>query len=190
MKTLQTIQKAMNVFRIIAKVASVFCIVSAVISGVGALCAVTQYNGGQVLWLLGEPFDLFADGTDLLQKYVYLLSVTFMLISEAILLGLVRGYLKSEQADGTPFTENGADRLKRLGIRFIWIPAVTIAVSEAVAVLQGVEITGPVSNLESVLIGIILIFVSVISRYGAELENKNQDQIEYTKQINSEGESL
>lgn len=102
----------------------------------------------------------------------------------------MRGYLKSEQADGTPFTENGADRLERLGIRFIWIPAVTIAVSEAVAVLQGVEITGPVSNLESVLIGIILIFVSVIFRYGAELENKNQDQIEYTKQINSEGESL
>ena len=104
MKTLETIQKVFNVFRIITIIASIICTVAAVLSGLGALCAAVQYHGGTVLRIFGEPFDLFADGTDLLQKYVYLLSVTFMLIAEAILLKLTHSYLKSERADGTPFS--------------------------------------------------------------------------------------
>lgn len=113
MKTLETIQKVFNVFRIITIIASIICTVAAVLSGLGALCAAVQYHGGgTVLHIFGEPFDLFADGTDLLQKYVYLLSVTFMLIAEAILLKLTHSYLKSERTDGTPFNYNGANGSK------------------------------------------------------------------------------
>ena len=168
MKTLETIQKVFNVFRIITIIASIICTVAAVLSGPGALCAAVQYHGGTVLRIFGEPFDLFADGTDLLQKYVYLLSVTFMLIAEAILLKLTHSYLKSDRADGTPFTYNGAERLKKLGVRFIWIP---IAVSDAVAAWQGVDVT--VANFGGVVTGIVLILVSVIFRYGAELEKSS-----------------
>ena len=171
MKTLETIQKVFNVFRIITIIASIICTVAAVLSGLGALCAAVQYHGGTVLRIFGEPFDLFADGTDLLQKYVYLLSVTFMLIAEAILLKLTHSYLKSERADGTPFTYNGAERLKKLGVRFIWIPIVAIAVSDAVAAWQGVDVT--VANFGGVVTGTVLILVSVIFRYGAELEKSS-----------------
>lgn len=175
MKTLQTIQKTFNVLKTLAKVAEVLCIVGAAAYGVGALCAVVQYNGGHIFGILGEPMKLFADGTDLLQKYVSLLSSAFMLTSDAILFGLAHSYLKSEQADGTPFTEKGAERLKKLGIRFIWIPIVAIAVSEAVAVWQGVESNDIIGNSGSVITGIVLIIVSLIFRYGAELEQKNSD---------------
>ena len=124
----------------------------------------------------GEPIRLFADGTDLLQKCVELLSVALLLTAEAILLGLTHGYLKSEQADGTPFTESGAERLKRLGIRFIYIPIIAIAVSEAAAVWQGVRSIGEACNFGSVMTGIALIFVSLVFRYGAELEKRDRNK--------------
>ena len=182
MKTLQTIQKIFKVIQILAKVAKILCIVGASISGVVALCAVTQCHGGTVFSIIGEPLKLFADGTDLLQKYVELLSITFMLIAEAILLGLTHGYLKSEQADGTPFTEQGAERIRKLGIRFIYIPIIAVSVSEAVAVWQGMESVERVGNLGSVMTGIVLILVSLIFRYGAELAHRNQEQTAELKQ--------
>ena len=170
MKTLQKIQKTFNVFKTLAKVAEILCIVGAAMLGVGVLCAVVQYNGGHIFSVLGEPMKLFADGTDLVQKCVELLSGAFMLTAEAILSGLTHSYLKSEQADGTPFTEKGADNLRALGINFIWIPIVAIAASEAVALWQDVESSGVTDNFGSVMTGIVLIIASLIFRYGAELE--------------------
>lgn len=172
MSKIQTIQKTLRVFRIITIIASIVCVIAAAVSGTGALCAITQYNGGQVLHLFGEPLDLFADWTDLLQKSVYLLSVTLMLIAQAILLGATHSYLKAELADGTPFTEGGAERLKKLGIRFIWIPVVVVAISEAVAIWQGVKRILIIGNVGCVMTGIVLILAAMISRYGAELEQK------------------
>lgn len=174
MKTLGTIQKTFNVFRVLAKIASILCIIGAAALGVGALCAAAQYHGGRVFLLFGEPAKLFDDGTDLLRKCVELLSAAFLLTAEAVLLGLSHGYIKHELADGTPFNENGAERLKKLGIRFIYIPVIAVAVSEAVAVWQGVESVGAVSSFGSVITGIAMILVSVIFRYGAELEHGNR----------------
>lgn len=170
MSRIQTVQKTLRVLRIVTIIAGILCVIAAVLSGVGALSAVTQYNGGQVFQPFGEPLDLFGEWTDLLQKSVYLLSVTLMLIAQTILFGLAHGYLKSELADGTPFTEKGAERLKKLGIHFIWIPTATIAVSEAVAIWQGVKRIIVMGNLGCIMTGIVLILTAMIFRYGAELE--------------------
>lgn len=176
MKTLETIQKAFRVFQTIAKIIHMLCIVGAVMCGVGALCAITQYLGGQVFGITGEPLTLFSDATALPQMYVRLLAAAFMLAAEAVLFGISCGYLKVELADGTPFTVQGANRLRKLGIRFIYIPIIAISLSEAIAVWQGVESIGKADIFGSVTTGIVLILVSLIFRYGAELEQKNQEQ--------------
>lgn len=173
MKSLETIQKTFKVFEVLTKVAYILCIVGAVVSGVGVLCAAVQYNGGTVFSIIGEPLKIFSDETNLLQKNVELLAATLMLASEAILLGLTRSYLKSELADGTPFTETGAKQLQKLAIRFIWIPIAAIAGSEAIAIWQGVKSIGNIGNFGNVITGIVLVLVSLIFRYGAELEKKN-----------------
>lgn len=56
MKSLQTIQKTFRVFQILAKIAFVFSIVGASICAVGALCAITWYNGGTVFTLLASQY--------------------------------------------------------------------------------------------------------------------------------------
>lgn len=173
MQHLQTIQKAFRVFQILTKIAFIFSIVGASICAVGALCAVAWHNGGQVFGLFGEPIKFFADDVDMKQKYVELWSETIMLAADAILLGFANAYIKTEQSEGTPFTEKGAEKLKKLGIRCIYIPIIAISVATALTVGLGYEdIISGSSNLPSVVMGIVLIITSIIFRYGAELEQK------------------
>lgn len=174
MKTLQTIQKTCGVFQMLTKVAEILCIVGAAFCAVATLCAAVWNNGGQVFSIMGEPIELFLEER-FLQTYGKLLVMNFMLTADAVLFGFAHSYLKSEQADGTPFTEQGAERLKKLGIRCIYIPIIAIAVSNVIADWQGLTETGDISNGSSVAIGIILILTSLIFRYGAELE-KNRTE--------------
>ena len=177
MKTLQTIQKTFRVFQILAKIAFVFSVVGASICAAGALCSIAGYTGGQVFSLFGEPITFYIGRADLKQAMAVLLSDMVVLTADAILLGFAGKYFKAEQADGTPFTETGSKRILKLGIRCIWMPIVAAAVAYAITFCLGAEKGGDISNLPSVAIGIVLILASLIFRYGAELEQRNRDQI-------------
>ena len=151
------------------------------ICAVGALCAVTWYNGGEVFSLFGEPVTIFASGKGLNQTLAVLLSDLVYLTADAILLAFAGRYFKAEQAEGTPFTENGANLIRKLGIRCIWMPIVAIVIASVITVGLGVEQSGDVSNLPSLITGVVLILASLIFRYGAELEERNRS-------LNSNGE--
>ena len=109
------------------------------------------------------------------QLFANLLSATIMLTADAVLLVFAGRYFKVEQAEGTPFTANGAELLKKLGIRCIYVPIVAVA---AVAVV-GLCLTMPeldgglIGNLPGLIVGLVLLLVSLIFRYGAELEEKS-----------------
>ncbi|MGN0714185.1 MAG: hypothetical protein ACI4LN_00080 [Anaerovoracaceae bacterium] len=172
MNTLQTIQKTFRVFQILTKVAFIFSIVGASICAVGALCSITWYTGGQVFTLFGEPVTFFTDSEGANQAMAAMLSDLVMLTTDAILLGFAGRYFKIEQAEGTPFTANGAELLKKLGIRCIYMPIVAVAIAVSITVSLGAEESGDLSNLPGVVTGIVLILASIIFRYGAELEQK------------------
>lgn len=173
MKTLETIQKTFKVFEVMTKVAEILCIVGASLCALTASCAVVWHNGGRVLSIFGTPIEPFFDG-DLLTVYIKLLTLTLTITADAILLGFTHNYLKHEQADGTPFTKKGAQRLKKLGIRCIYIPIITLSVSASIAAWQGVTDLDIDGNLPSTIFGIGLILVSLVFRYGAELEESMQ----------------
>ena len=173
MKTLETIQKIFKVFEVITKVAEILCIVGASLCALTASCAVVWHNGGRVFSFWGTPIEPFFEG-NLLTTYVKLLALTFTITADAILLGFAHHYLKHEQEDGTPFTEKGAQRLKKLGIRCIYIPIIAFSVSAAIATWQGVTNLDIGGNLPSTVFGIGLILVSLVFRYGAELEESMQ----------------
>lgn len=172
MKTLQTIQNTFRVFQILTKIAFIFSVVGASICALGAACAMTWFNGGHVFSLFGQPIPAFAEGVDLQRAYAVLLSDMVYLTTDAILLGFAGQYFKVEQAESTPFTESGANRIRKLGIRCIWMPIVAVVIASVITVCLGVERGGDVSNLPSVVTGIVLILASLIFRYGAELEGK------------------
>lgn len=158
---LQSIQKIVRVFGILVRVAKILCIVGASLCAVGALFITVASQGGQAF---GQPLGITS---------AEMWAAFIQLVSKAILLGLAEIYFRSEQADGTPFTEQGADRLKQLGIRCIWISIVATVLASVVAVL-GAANSGVVGNGTDVITGIVLILISMIFRYGAELEQKLQ----------------
>ena len=174
MRSLQTVQKTFRVFQILTKIAFIFSIVGASICAVGALCAMAWYTGGQVFSLFGEPITFFAGREDMHRAMAVLLSELVCLTTDAILLGFAGRYFKTEQAEGTPFTESGADLIKKLGIRCIWMPIVAVVIASVITVCLGVESSSDISNLPSVVTGIVLILASLIFRYGAELEKQNR----------------
>lgn len=178
MRSLQTIQKTFRVFQILAKVAKILCIVGAALCAVGALCAVTARSGGRVFSLFGSPLWFFSEDTDLMQACAEMLAAAVMLTANAVLLAFAGSYLKSELADGTPFTESGAEQLKQLGIRCIYIPIIAVVIAAVIAVSQGVQGIDGIGNLPGIVAGVILILASLIFRYGAELEQKNSAQPE------------
>ena len=127
--------------------------------------------------LFGEPVTIFASGKGLNQTLAVLLSDLVYLTADAILLAFAGRYFKAEQAEGTPFTENGANLIRKLGIRCIWMPIVAIVIASVITVCLGVEQSGDVSNLPSLITGVVLILASLIFRCGAELEERNRAQI-------------
>ena len=173
MKTLQTIQKTFRVFQILTKVALILSIVGASVCALGALCAVIWYNGGQVFSLFGQPITAFAIGEDLKQTYGVLLCDTVIMVTDAVLLAFAGQYFKTEQSEGTPFTVNGANLIRKLGIRCIWMPIVAVVITYVITACLGVEKSGDVSNLPGVVTGIVLILASLIFQYGAELQEQN-----------------
>ena len=170
MKTLTTIQKTMHIFQILTKIALVFSILGAAVCALGALCSLAWYTGGQVFSLFGEPITFNLGKGELNHAAAVLLSDLVFLTTDAILLAFAHRYFKIEQAEGTPFTENGANFLKRLGISCIWMPIVAMVIVSVILVCLGVEKDSDISNLPSVATGIVLILASLIFRYGAELE--------------------
>lgn len=172
MQQLERIQKTFHVFQILTKIAYVFSIVGAVFCAVGALCAFSWYTGGQVFSLFGEPVTIFSSGKGMNEMLAVLLADFIMITSEAILLSFANRYLKAEQAEGTPFSEAGAEQLKRLGIRCIWLPIVAMVVASVIGVSFNVDRLDAYSNLPSLATGIVLILASMIFRYGAALEEK------------------
>lgn len=109
--------------------------------------------------------------------YGVMLSDLVYLTTDAILLGLAGQFFKTEQAAGTPFTEDGANRIRKLGIHCIWMPIVAVVIASVITVCLGVEQRGDVSNLPGVVTGIVLILASLIFSYGAQLEAQNRSLI-------------
>ena len=97
-----------------------------------------------------------------------------VLIANAVLLGLAGYYFKTEQADGTPFTADGAKRVKRLGIHCIWLPIVATVIATVILTCFGADGSVELTNLPGIATGIVLILASLIFRYGAELTDNNK----------------
>ena len=73
--------------------------------------------------------------------------------------------------------ETGANLLRKLGIRCIWMPIVAVVIASVITVCLGAERSGDISNFSSLVTGVVLILASLIFRYGAELEQRDRADI-------------
>lgn len=172
MKHLQTIQKTFHIFEILSRVAMILSLVWAGLCLAGVLCAVVWYTGGTVPGDGQELVQALTSTSGLGQMLGVLLSDLVTALTEGILFLMAWRYFRAEQVQGTPFTDSGAEQLKRLGINTILMPLVATILSAVIYGCFDLSPAGNGDNFPSVILGIALILASLIFRYGAELEAK------------------
>ena len=174
MKSFQTIQKTVRAFGILSKIAMILSFVWAGLSALGLLCGIVWLFGGNVMGVSQELLYSMTVTGGLTEMVGVLLVDMILALTDGILLVFALDYFKVEQADGTPFTQRGADRIFRLGILNIVVPLVAAILSALVCEILALpqDAVRDWGNLNSLTMGIVLILASVIFRYGAELETQ------------------
>ena len=175
MTALEKLQKIFHVFRVLAKAAMILCFVAAGLA-VAALVCLLIWKNGTALYLDGR-FVAVSGVAEVHAGICALLSAAVMTLTDGVLFLFAWQYLKAEEAAGMPFTVSGADTVKKLGIRIIVLPLVAVIISAVIYGCFGLTPDVDISSGGCVITGGVLILVSLIFRYGAELEEAGHEQI-------------
>lgn len=119
MKTLRTIQTLSKVGKILSTIVYIFCIIGFCSCIAGILCIAV---GEEAFNLNGKSLnDILMDASEMTLSTLYINMVVGAILcaGEAVLAKFARHYFKRELRDGTPFTLDGANEMKRLGILII-----------------------------------------------------------------------
>lgn len=184
METLNTIQILSKLGKVLSKIVYVCCIVAisgCVVGFVAMLIgAETLKLGGVTIHSILETEVGVSEGTII----AAILVGAVLSIGEYFVARMAYRYFDNELKVGTPFTLEGAKELLHLGISTIWIPVVSMVLAQ---MAQGViaEFMENVDKLDldgydSIAIGVIFIFMSLLCKYGAELRQSKESNIEET----------
>lgn len=170
--TLDTIQILSRIGKVLSKIVYICCIVGICGCAVGAaaMCIGTKTLkiGGVTLHSILEAEAGISTGT----IWAAIAVGALLCIGEFFVSRMACRYFENELRAGTPFTMDGAKELLHLGISAIWIPIVSgvlAQVAQAV-ITQFMENVEKVrlDGLDSVALGVMLVYVSLLCRYGAE----------------------
>lgn len=170
MKSLKTVQAIARVLRILVKIGLIFTIIGAAGALIGGIALLsTPYLGRELTGMIvsgveaGDPTML---GIALVGESVYLAGV-------AVAMGFTCRYFKNELADGTPFTHRGAKELLRAGILNLAVPLGALCLCSAITAIAQIPET-LLSNEYEAVSGTVMILLSFVLHYGADLESLRQ----------------
>ena len=169
MSNLEKIQKGMRVLQILSKIISIFAFVGLVLTSVAATLVATGVANmeNQFLHFISVTAEMSKG-----QLVGTLVAAAISLLSGGILTALAYRYFTAELKEGTPFTDAGAVRTVRLGILQIVFSVIPTGIINGIYEKIGLTEWNRYDDAGSITFGIFLILLSVVIRYGAELEYK------------------
>ena len=180
METLKIIQSLARLGKILSKIAFVFSFIG--IFGCIASLLSIAFGRGTLLRLGNVALHSLvqaSSGFNLKALSGTLFGWLIICIGETVLARFAVLYFTRELADGTPFTQRGANELLRLGILTIAVP---IGCSLSAAIVQGIvmgflDITAdlPIESEAPIFLGAAFLISSLLCRYSAELMQKEAD---------------
>ncbi len=172
MSNLEKIQKGMRVFQIFSKIILTVAIVGAALTSIAIILVASNVLNmeNQFLHFLSVTAEISRG-----QLIGTLTAADISLLFGGILTVLAYRYFTAELKEGTPFTNAGADRIKQLGIVTIVISLVSSFVMDGIYhVFHLAEEWDRYDDTDGIALGICLILLAVVVRYGAELEQNKQ----------------
>lgn len=173
MKTLNAIQTFSKIGKIFSKIINICCIVGVCGCGVGIVALLI---GGNVIKLGGVTLHSILQteaGTSVGTVLAAIIVGLILCIGEFFLSRISYRYFENELKVGTPFTFDGAKELLHLGNSAIWIPIVSLILAQVAHEIieqfaENVEAMS-LDGYDSVALGVMFIFMSLLCRHGAEL---------------------
>ncbi len=178
MKTLDKLQKIARIGKIVSRIflfASIFCVTASIILLMTVLLSGDLSGDVKDFTISG----LMRDSSKLasLDIVIYIIALSVYFIGHTYLWNSAYRYFAVEVESGTPFRDGNSSNLMKLGIATILFPAffelLTLVLlhfaTEHVFSGSAIMDYNPSSTLS---LGIMIIFASVICRYGAEIEAK------------------
>lgn len=176
---LKTIQVLAKVGKIISMIAFVCSIVGAVlcVAGITSLAVgaegALRLGGVNIYGIIERNADMSIGS-----MYASMAAGVYSCAAGAVLAGFAKRYFRREMDAGTPFTNAGADEIFRLGILTIVLPLASQLLSEITNGVLSEVMDGagklPFDNGGAVGMGIVFLVMSVIFRYGTQLEQKTK----------------
>lgn len=173
MNNLEKIQKTMGVFQTLCKILSIFACVGVALTSIAVILVSTDVLNAE------NQFLHFLSATAEIRKgqlVGVLTAAACSLLVDGILAVFAYRYFTAELKEGTPFTNAGADRIKRLGIMTIILSIVSECISDGIYEIIDLAEWNRFDGTASIMLGICLLLIVAVVRYGAELEQKNQEK--------------
>lgn len=174
MKTLNTIQTLSKIGKILSKIIYICCIVGfigCIVGGIAILVGERTIKIGGV-----SLHNLLQTETGVSTGSIWTVIAVGMIlcIGELFVSRMAYRYFNNELKAGTPFTVDGAKELLHLGISVIWIPIVSVVLAQIAQsiiaqFIQNAEKLN-LDGFDSVTLGVMFIFMSLLCKYGAEAE--------------------
>lgn len=169
MSNLEKIQKGMRVLQILSKIIMIFAIVGVILASIGAALVASDVANmeNQFLHFLSVEAEMSKG-----QLVGTLTAAAISLLFGGILAVFAYRYFTEELKEGTPFTNAGADRIKQLGIMEIVLSVISMWVIDGIYENIGLAGWNRFDDAGGITLGICLILLSMVVRYGAELEQR------------------
>ncbi len=173
-KNLTMIQKCARVFRVFVRVGMILSIAGSVF-GLAATVLWVRWNNAPAdgVTQLDQLMQLVQQG-DYYQTLAALIADTIACAFGAVMLSFALSYLTRELSDGTPFVDDTALQLRRLGVLTIVLPIVSVVLQMVPYAVFDLSAPDRLDNADSVILGVVLILASLVFRYGAELAQSKE----------------
>ena len=174
MNNLDKIQKGMKVFQILFKIVLVFACIGVALTSIGAILVATD-----VLDIENHFLHFLSVTAEMSKKQVIgtLVASAVSLLFSCIFTVFIYRYFTAELKEGTPFTNAGANRIKQLGIIELVLSVISMGIIDGIYEAVGLAEWNRFDDSEGIIIGICLLLLIVVIRYGAELEQKLKNKI-------------
>lgn len=171
MNNLEKIQKGMRVLQIFSKVILVLACVGIVLSSVAAILVATD-----VLNAENQFHNFLSVSTEISKEQLVgiLTAAACSLLFGGVLTAFAYQYFTAELKEGTPFTNAGADRIKRLGIIMIVLSVISTSIVGSIYENINLSAGNRFDDAGGITCGICLILIAMVVRYGAELEQRGK----------------
>ena len=172
MNSLDKIQKISRLGKILCSIVFVFCMIGIIGSVIGIAFLAAGVDAVHIGGVTLKSIVQTNSGTSIDTANIYMVGAIILCSGEAVIAKFAEHYFKGELLDGTPFNMERSKELTRLGIITIGVSIVTEVVAAIVSFIFVSTDSLEIGNWGSVGIGVTFIIVSLICRYGAEIERE------------------